>query len=80
LIESIVYQNKAIHQVSGIQFSTNESLNPNYALEICDESSKCNKIMCLTLILTRKRGNHHGEHQNWWTCLILKQLELGIES
>ena len=39
-------------------------INPDYALEICHESSKCDKIKCLTLILTRKRGNHHGEYQN----------------
>jgi len=33
----------------------NSPLNPNYALEICDESSKCNKIKCLTFILIFKR-------------------------
>ena len=44
-----------------------------------NERFKCKKIKCLTAILTRNRGNHHGENQNWRTCLILKQLDLGID-
>ena len=42
----------------------NQKLNPVYALGFRYERAKCNKIKCLTVILNRKRGNHHGENQN----------------
>ena len=53
--------------------------NPKYALGFRRESLKCKENGSSTVLLKRRRGYHHGEHQKSWTFPLSKQFELVID-